>query len=334
VDVLPFLDVVRTMQLVRDGQLDATLQDAPAATHYARDFPELREAGPAFAPGYYVIFVRKDDGALKNDLDRAIREGLADGSIARIYQHYGLWNADQDRLISLAEHWPPSDAGPGPGPGPGPDSDSDLARYAKTLVRSAFTTVALAGLAMPLAVLLGLITASLQIYGPARLARPIRAYVELVRGTPVLFQLYVIYYVLPEVGLKIPEFWAGVIGLGVNYSAYEAENYRAGFLAIPRGQIEAAWSLGMDTWTALRRVIVPQAARLVLPPVTGDFIALFKDTSVCSVIAVTELSNTYNRLSNDHPLSAAELGLITAALYLLMSLPLSFLTRRLEKEGS
>src|SRR5207253_6493449 len=122
--------------------------------------------------------------------------------------------------------------------------------------------------------------------------------------------LYVIYFLLPWVGIYLSPFWAGVFGLAINYSAYEAENYRAGLLAIPRGQIEAALALGMSPWTALRRVIIPQAVRIVIPPVTNDFISLFKDTSVCSVIAVTELTGRYRHLLVDNPHLVIELGLM------------------------
>jgi polar amino acid transport system substrate-binding protein len=105
----------------------------------------------------------------------------------------------------------------------------------------------------------------------------------------------------------------------------------AGLLAIPKGQMEAALSLGMSYATALRRVIVPQAVRIVIPPVTNDFISLCKDTSICSVIAVTELTARYRTLMGNNPSMALQLGLITALLYLLMSYPLSLLARRLEK---
>jgi len=190
--------------------------------------------------------------------------------------------------------------------------------------------VELACLAMPLAMALGLLVALGRLYGPRWMGIPLEIYVEVLRGTPVLLQLFVIYYMLPGWGLKIPAFWAGVIGLAVNYSAYEAENYRAGLLAIPKGQMEAALSLGMSPRTALRRIVVPQALRLVIPPVTNDFIALFKDTSVCSVIAVVDLTGMYTRLYNNHPRLALELGGMSALLYLLMSYPLSLVARRLE----
>src|SRR5262249_47898281 len=162
-------------------------------------------------------------------------------------------------------------------------------------------------------------------------------YVEFLRGTPVLLQLVAIYYVLPNVPylhLNLDPFTAGVLGLAMNYSAYEAENYRAGLQAIPRGQMEAALSSGMSTWTALRRVLVPQAVRVVIPPVTNDFIALFKDTSICGVIGVFELTKSYRDLGVNHPNDVVALGVMTALLYLLMSYPLSVLARRLERRFS
>src|SRR5690606_26807526 len=113
-------------------------------------------------------------------------------------------------------------------------------------------------------------------------------------------------------------------------SAYEAEIYRAGLLAIPRGQMEAATALGMSRPMALRRVIIPQATRLVIPPVTNDFIALFKDTAVCSVITVVELSKGYYIHARSTG-AVIELGLMTALLYLAMSYPLAILTGYLEK---
>jgi polar amino acid transport system substrate-binding protein len=124
---------------------------------------------------------------------------------------------------------------------------------------------------------------------------------------------------------------AGIATLAINYSASEAENYRAGLLAVPPGQMEAALALGMTRTTALRRVVLPQAFRYVLPPVTNDFIALFKDTSVCSIIFVTELTRRYNELFNFNRTLVVELALVTAGLYLMMSYPLALLARWLER---
>lgn len=315
------------MRSVEDGSLDATVQDLPTALYYvgpSRVFPKLRFVGEAVEPGYYVIFVRRQDTQLRDRLNTAIKEAIQDGTLRRIYQAYGLWNADQEKLPERADNWPPDVAA----------SEASWGHYLLLLTQAAGTTVLLSFLSMPLAMLWGLLIAIGRLYGPRWLDGLLTLYVEVLRGTPLLLQLFVIYYLLPNVGIYLPPFWAGVLGLAINYSAYEAENYRAGLLAIPAGQMEAALSLGMSTPTALRRVIVPQAVRIVIPPVTNDFIALFKDTSVCSVIAVTELTGRYRHLLVDHPRLVIELGLMTAFLYLLMSYPLSLVARRLERRFS
>ena len=150
-------------------------------------------------------------------------------------------------------------------------------------------------------------------------------YVELIRGTPLMLQLFVLFYLL-----RLPPWVAGISGLAINYSAYEAEIYRAGLQAIPAGQMEAALALGMSRLMALRRVIVPQAVRIVIPPVTNDFIALFKDTSVCSVITLVELTKQYSILANSTG-GAIEFALAVAFLYMMMSVPLSWFSRWSER---
>ena len=312
------------MSKVQSGALDATVQDTPTATYYigpGREFPRLQLTAEPVEPGYFVIYLRRTDAELCVRLDDSLRAAEKDGTLRQIYSKYGLWNVDQEGLSEIASHWPPEVGA----------SRTSLFAYGKLLTRAAGTTVLLACLSMPLAILAGLMIAVGRLYGPRWLDLVLGFYVELLRGTPLLLLLSVIYYLLPTVGIFLPAFGAGLMGLAINYSAYEAENYRAGLLAIPRGQMEAALSLGMTTWTALRRVIIPQAVRIVIPPVTNDFISLFKDTSVCSVIAVTELTNRYRDLTVNHPQLVVELGLMTAFLYLLMSYPLSIVARRLEK---
>jgi len=196
---------------------------------------------------------------------------------------------------------------------------------------------------MPLAILIGLFAALVRSWGSpnlgggapegwaARLIRvPVTLYVEVVRGTPLAFQLFVVYFVLPRAGIRLDEFWAGVIALAVNYSAYEAEIFRLGLQAIPKGQMEAALSLGMPRFLAIRRIILPQAVRLVIPATANDFIALFKDTAVCSVIAVEELSKKYSMGAKDTALYL-EMAAMASVLYLLMSYPLSLLAAWLER---
>ena len=145
-----------------------------------------------------------------------------------------------------------------------------------------------------------------------------------------MLQLYFIFFLLPELGVNIPAFTTAVLGLAINYSAYESEIYRAGIQAIPGGQMEAALSLGMSPTQAIFRVIVPQAVRIVIPPVVNDFIALFKDTSVCSVVTLIELTKRFTVLSMSTQ-AVVEMMLMTAFLYLVMSYPMSLIARNIEK---
>ncbi|HEX5269696.1 MAG TPA: ABC transporter substrate-binding protein/permease [Gemmataceae bacterium] len=312
---------------VAKGRYDATVQDELTASYYlaADEFKDkLQTVGPKMTPkdeGYFVIYTRKSDTALRDGLNDALRAMMEDGTLKSIYQKDGVWNEAQATLPGAAAQWPPSAQA----------AVSPWLRQASFLLRSAGVTVLLSFLAFPIAVGVGLLVALGRLYGARWLAAPLSAYVELLRGTPVLLQLYVIYFLLPSAHIYLPAFWAGVIGLAINYSAYEAENYRAGILAIPKGQLEAALALGMTRRTALWRVVIPQAVRVVIPPVTNDFIALFKDTSVCSVVAVTELTGGYRQLVVANPGEIVHLAAMTAILYLLMSYPLSLVARRLEK---
>jgi polar amino acid transport system substrate-binding protein len=315
-----------SMREVETGRLDATLADLPAVVFYGDRFTQLRAVGEPVSQGYYVILVRRGDRRLQAALDAAIDKLLADGRLEQIYRRYGLWNDLQHTLVDL-----------------GGKSDEQLGIHAERiggwavirsrgmlLVEAAGMTVLLTCVSMPLAMLLGLTVALLRMFGPAPLRWLAIAYIEILRGTPLLLQLWVIFFLLPEVGVRIPAFYAAVAGLAINYSAYEAEIYRAGLQAVPRGQTEAALALGMSQALALRRVVIPQAVRIVVPPVTNDFINMFKDTSICSVITVVELTKQYTVQQNNTG-ATLELGALTAILYLAMSVPLARLAAYLEK---
>src|SRR5262249_12149514 len=155
-----------------------------------------------------------------------------------------------------------------------------------------------------------------------------------------LFQLYVLYYGLMDfvrtstgftAGVEHDAFIAAVIGLGLNYAAYEAEIFRAGLGAVPPGQLEAAHALGMSTRLAVRRVVLPQAARIALPGMTNDFISLLKDSSLVSVITVVELTKRMQITAVDVR-SWLVPGIMCAALYLAMSYPLAKISLHLEKK--
>ncbi len=155
-------------------------------------------------------------------------------------------------------------------------------------------------------------------------------YVSFFRGTPLLLQILFIYLALPQAGIVIPELPTGILALGMNYGAYMTEIFRAGIQAVPHGQVEAAQSLGMSSRTTFLRIVVPQAFRIVTPAIGNDFVAMLKDSSLVSVIAVTELAQQTQIFATNLG-SWVIPGTLCAALYLAMSLPLSALARRLEQ---
>ncbi|HEY8503976.1 MAG TPA: ABC transporter substrate-binding protein/permease [Gemmataceae bacterium] len=342
ITLVPTREVDETFQLVEGGErLDATVQDSPAAEFFVQGGrrPGLRVVGEPVAPGFYVILTRPEDEGLRERLNEAIREAYRSGKLEEIYSRYGLWNEQQRRLAEAhAGPWPPPEGSELVGDLP--DTRLTVGGLWPKILRAAGMTIALAFCSFPLAILIGIGVAVGRVYGPMAVRAPLTFYVELIRGTPLLLQLFVLFFMFPQLAkwtgwgplvylATLPPFVVGVAGLAINYSAYEAEIYRAGLLAIPRGQMEAALALGMKPWTAVRRVILPQAVRLVVPPVTNDFIALFKDTSICSVILITELTGLYYQYKYDRGV-ALELALVVGALYLLMSYPLARLARRLE----
>jgi polar amino acid transport system substrate-binding protein len=325
VRVVRFDGATDAMTAVQNGQYDATLQDLPAARFYAGRFPGLEQVGPPESHGYYVIYVRSGDRALRDVLDKGLARLSASGELRRLYERYGIWTEAQNELSAFTGPIEPT---------PGRRSERGwalLGRYLPRLLDAAFVTIVLSVTSMPLAMALGLFIAIGRLYGPGPLKALLTGYVELIRGTPLMLQLFVLFYLV-----KLPPWVAGISGLAINYSAYEAEIYRAGLQAIPLGQMEAALALGMSQRMALWRVIVPQAVRIVIPPVTNDFIALFKDTSVCSVITLVELTKEYSILANSTG-GAIEFALAAAVLYMLMSVPLSWFSRwserRLAKAG-
>ncbi|MBI1917792.1 MAG: ABC transporter permease subunit [Planctomycetes bacterium] len=323
-EVIAFDSVALALEKVAEGELDATVQDLPALIFYRDRYPTLRFVGEAVGRGYYVIYVRREDERLRDELNAGLMDLIRTGQLRALYERYGLWNPAQEQLGKVGLGVVEKSEQPG--------AWEVVRRNLPILVKAAGMTVLLSCLAMPLAIIVGLFVAVGRLYGPRPLRFVLAVYVEVLRGTPLMLQLFTIYFVLPSFGLKVPAFMAGVLGLAINYSAYEAEIYRAGLRAIPVGQLEAALALGMSRWQALRRVVIPQAVRIVIPPVTNDFIALFKDTSVCSVITITELTKQYNILANSTG-AYLELAAVTAILYLLMSYPLSLLARRLEGRG-
>jgi polar amino acid transport system substrate-binding protein len=331
VEIIQFNGTTDAFRDVQSQNIDGTLTDTPPAIAYGQSFP-VRQVGLPAERGYYVIYVRKGDDDLREALNAQLRAMIADGRLKAVLKKYGLWSASQEDLASNDIQQLPETMKPEGGE---TDRWAVVRRNLPRLLRGAGLTVLISVVSMPLAIALGLLIALGRVYGPAMFRFPLAVYVELVRGTPLVLQLFFLHFGLMP--LVLPPEWRSItldsiVALSLNYAAYEAEIYRAGLLAIPVGQMEAALALGLTRRQAIWHVIVPQAVRLVIPPVTNDFINLFKDTAVCSVIAAEELSKSYNILVNNHPQAFLELALVTAALYLLMSYPLSLVTRRLEKK--
>jgi len=330
---IPFKGYADPVGAYRDlelGRVDAVLMDVPMEAFYARPNPRLKPAGEPFMRGAYIIGLRKGDEALKAEVDAAIDKIVRDGTLERILRKWNLWNDAQEELKAAAR----TDVAEG-------EKRPDEMKFDVTtssfnwgealwrLTRAALVTVLLSLGAMVIAVTLGLALAVGQSRGPAWLRVLATVYVEFFRGTPVLVQLLFLYFGLPRLGLAMPGWLTALVGLGLNYAAYESQVYRAALEAIPKGQHEAAYALGMSPLLAFRRVILPQALRIALPPMTNDFVSLFKDTSVAFAISVWELATAYRELAN----ASGEfmlLGVIVSVFYLLMSLPLAHLARRLE----
>ena len=327
-EVIGYDGTLDSMEQVHSGVLDAAVLDDCIVAFYADRFTGLRAVDRPFAGGMYTVLTSRRTPALAAAIDAAIGKAIADGRLKAIYDRWDLAGRQQVLMLRDAAEIPVADR----------PSFAALVRQTLPLLASAAgMTILLSCLSFPLAIAIGLAVAIGRLHGPAWLKPLLAGSVEVLRGTPLMLQLYAIFFLLPKIGLALPAVGAAIIGLALNYSAYESEIYRAGLKAVPLGQLEAALALGLSKWQALRHVLVPQAVRIVMPPVTSDFIALFKDTSVCSAITVIELTKRYSVLALSTG-RIVELAVVTAVLYLCMSWPLALLSRwfeaRLERPGA
>ena len=322
---------------VVNGRLFGVLLDYPIAKYYAFANPNLQFTGPPFGQISYGIALSRTNPALLEEMNAALGRVIASGEMRDILSRWGLWTsmvadtfgqpedpslpdteyrafvaatAEQpslmNRIIGYARFWP-------------------------LLLQASLLTIEVSILGMVGAVLLGFALAIMRVYGPFPLRWIATLYIELIRGTPLLIQLLILFYGLPNIGIKLEPFVAGVLGLALNYAAYEAENYRAGLLAIPKGQMEAARALGMTQRQGLFHVVIPQSFRLVLPPVTNDFISLLKDSSLVSMVTLVDLTGAYKQIATQ-TFDYFGAGLLVATFYLLIGLPFVRLARFTEQK--
>ena len=322
-DVHPYSDLAL-------GRVDAVMLDQVLAERGVRRNPGLTNQDTKLAVGHYVGILAPENAALRDRINSILRQAMRDGTLEAIFRRWDMWNDDQPALYARMTGLDPTAAPAALDATATTLSARDAAlRYLPALVRAAFVTIVLSCLAMALAVALGVLIASGRVYGSRPVQVALTAWVEVIRGTPLLLQLFVLYFGLAAV-IQLPAFAAALIGLGLNYAAYESEIYRGALQAVPRGQLDAARTLGFTERQILVLVRGPQAFRLALAPMTNDFVALLKDSSLVSVITVVELTKQTQIFASNIG-SWVVPGAMCAAMYLVMSLPLARLARRIEK---
>jgi polar amino acid transport system substrate-binding protein len=323
----PYADLV-------NGRLEAVLMDNIIADRYGCNRTGVLCLPTEIARGLYVAGIRKQDPDLKLAIDNALATMRSNGELEAILRKAKLWDERQtqsaDAIAKLIDSTTGANA-------TGASSDLQSARsfsfqQFRQFFSASLITLGISLAAFVIAVALGMLLAVARVYGNRPTRGAARVYIELFRGTPVLLQLYVLYYGLAPV-ISLSPITAAILGLGLNYAAYEAEVYRGALLAIPRGQTEAAKALGLAPMQTLRHVLLPQALRLALPPMTNDFVSLLKDSSLVSVITVIELTKRMTIAAVDLR-SWLVPGIACAGFYLLLSVPLSEFARRLERRLS
>ena len=323
-DVHPYSDLLV-------GRLDAVLLDNVLADRRARTTPGFVTHAQPVAVSHYVGVLAPGNEALRDRIDQILKDAMKDGRLEAIYRKWAIWNDDQPQLFAkvvAGENIPPVI-------GYQTDSTATLPRweatrrYLPSLLRAAIVTLILSCGAMLIAVVIGVAIATGRLYGGRMTQIVLTGYVELIRGTPLLLQLFVLYYGIAAV-VRLPAFVAALLGLALNYAAYESEIYRGALLAVPVGQLEASRTLGFTEFQTLRLIRGPQAFRIALAPMTNDFVALLKDSSLVSVLTVVELTKQTQVFATNLG-SWVIPGVVCASLYLAMSLPLAALARALER---
>ena len=310
------------MEHVQTGALDADVADDCVADFYVDRFPDLKLVGWPNDGGYYVALVALDQPRLQDALDAALKKIIVDGRLKQLYDRWDLDGRWQMLMLARCRR------------NGGRRNRFHLGKFfhefASAAASGGYDSVSVGHLVSAgdrdwHCVAIG------RLYGPWPIAKPLGLYVRGAARHAADVAVVRDFFLAAENRLAIHPLVAGIAGLAINYSAYEAEIYRAGLQAISRGQMEAALALGMSQSLAIRRILLPQAFRIVIPPVTNDFIALFKDTSVCSVITIVELTKRYSILALSTG-AIVQLAAITAVLYMLMSVPLSLFARWSERQ--
>ena len=209
----------------------------------------------------------------------------------------------------------------------------DAVEFVPILLQGVWLTIVVTIGSLALSTVLGLVWALMRVSGIRILVWLSAALINLIRGIPIIVLLFYIYFVMPDFGIALSALQAAIIGLGIAYSAYQAENFRAGIEAIDKGQIEAAQTIGMGWWLTMRRVVLPQAVRSFLPPYGNGMIMMLKDSSQASTITVAELA-LQGKLIASSTFKNTSVFTLVALMYLTMSIPLILLVRHFENKAN
>jgi polar amino acid transport system permease protein len=209
----------------------------------------------------------------------------------------------------------------------------DAVEFVPILLQGVWLTIVVTVGSLLLSTVLGLVWALMRVSGIRVLVGFSAALINVIRGIPIIVLLFYIYFVMPDFGIALSALQAAIIGLGIAYSAYQAENFRAGIEAIDRGQIEAAQTIGMGWWLTMRRVVLPQAVRIILPPYGNIMIMMLKDSSQASTITVAELA-LQGKLIASSTFKNTSVFTLVALMYLTMSIPLILLVRHFENKAN
>jgi polar amino acid transport system permease protein len=210
---------------------------------------------------------------------------------------------------------------------------SDAVEFFPILLQGVWLTIVVTIGSLALSTVLGLFWALMRVSGIGMLVGLTAGLINVIRGIPIIVLLFYLYFVMPDFGVALTALQASILGLGIAYSAYQSENFRAGIEAIDKGQIEAAQSIGMGWWLTMRRVVLPQAVRIVLPPYGNVMIMMLKDSSQASTITVAELA-LQGKLIASSTFKNTSVFTLVALMYLTMSIPLILLVRHFEKKAN
>jgi polar amino acid transport system permease protein len=210
---------------------------------------------------------------------------------------------------------------------------SDAVEFFPILLQGVWLTIVVTIGSLALSTVLGLFWALMRVSGIGVLVGLSAGLINVIRGIPIIVLLFYLYFVMPDFGVALTALQASILGLGIAYSAYQSENFRAGIEAIDKGQIEAAQTIGMGWWLTMRRVVLPQAAKIVLPPYGNIMIMMLKDSSQASTITVAELA-LQGKLIASSTFKNTSVFTLVALMYLTMSIPLILLVRHFENKAN